>query len=101
MIITFVQFQLPLPLSIDEAHILFTQAASNFYYVPGLIQKYFLLSDDGKTAGGVYLWNCRKNAERFYGDGFSQSIAASFGTEPTIAYFESSVSVDNTSANVT
>lgn len=101
MIITLVQFQLPILLNIDEVQILFTQSASSFYHVPGLIQKYFLLSDDGKTAGGIYFWNCRKNAEQFYGDGFSESIAATFGTEPTIAYFESPVSVDNTTANVT
>lgn len=95
MITTIVQFQLPNSISLDQAQTLFDQAAPGFQHIPGLIRKYFLLSDNGETAGGVYLWNCRENAEQFYGNGFSQSIVAKFGTEPTIAYFQSPVIVDN------
>lgn len=95
MMITIVQFQLPVPLTLDEAHILFGEAAPSFRQIAGLIRKYFLLSNNGKTAGGVYFWNSREDAEKFYSKGFSQSVIAAFGSEPTIAYFESPVIVDN------
>ena len=96
MITAFVQFQLPAPTTLKQAESLFTQAAPNFIQVPGLIRKYFLLAEDGKIAGGVYLWQSREHAESFYKNGFRQSIAEKYGSEPTITYFESPVIVDNT-----
>lgn len=66
-----------------------------FYDIPGLIRKYFLLSEDGKTAGGVYLWECPKEAECFYTENFRLSIVEHFGSEPSITFFESPVAVDN------
>ncbi len=95
MITVFVQFQLPAPTTLKQAEALFTQAAPGFIQISGLIRKYFLLSEDGKMAGGVYLWKNREHAEIFYSNGFRQSIAEKFGSEPTITYFESPVIVDN------
>ncbi|MGL4618256.1 MAG: YdhR family protein, partial [Chroococcidiopsis sp.] len=63
--------------------------------VPGLIRKYFLLSEDGRTAGGVYLWESKAAAERLYTDDFLKSIVERYGSEPSVIYFESPVVVDN------
>lgn len=94
MITAFVQFQLPAPTTLKQAESLFAETAPIFIQVPGLIRKYFLLSEDGKI-GGVYLWKNREHAEVFYSNDFRESIVEKLGSEPTITYFESPVIVDN------
>ena len=95
MITTIVQFQLPVPITRNQARENFLEVAPQFHQIPGLIRKYFLLSEDGKMAGGVYLWESREDAERCYTDEFKQVIAERYGSEPSITYFESPVIVDN------
>jgi len=55
MITTLVQIKNPEPMSLDKARIVFTGTVAKYREVPGLIRKYYLLSEDGGTAGGVYL----------------------------------------------
>lgn len=95
MITVFVLFKLPAPLTGDRAQAIFSEAAPQFRHVPGLIRKYFLLSEDGMMAGGVYLWEYREDAECFYTAEFKQKISDRFGSEPFITYFQSPVIVDN------
>lgn len=95
MITVFVQFKLPTSVTRDQATEFFSNIASMFYDIPGLMRKYFLLSEEGTTAGGIYLWNSRKDAEDFYTENFSLGIIEHFGCEPSITYFDSPVVVDN------
>ncbi len=95
MLTVFVQFKLPEFITRDQVEMMFSSAAPMYYEIPGLIRKYFLLSEDGKTAGGVYIWNSRKDAETFYNESFRLSIAEKFGSEPSVSYFESPVVIDN------
>lgn len=60
-----------------------------------MLRKYFLLSEDGRMAGGVYLWESKAAAERLYTDDFKKSIVERYGSEPSVTYFESPVVVDN------
>lgn len=95
MITVFVQFQLPGSMTRHQAQTHFASIATLFCEIPGLVRKYFLLSEDGTTAGGVYLWNSREDADRFYTENFRLAIVEKFGSEPSITYFESPVIVDN------
>ena len=61
----------------------------------GLIRKYYLLSEDGQTAGGVYLWKSREAAEQLYTDDWKAFILQKYLTRPLITYFASPVIVDN------
>lgn len=63
MITVVVEFKLPESIAYDRVQEMFSNIAAMYYDIPGLIRKYFLLSEDGKTAGGVYLWQSRKDAE--------------------------------------
>jgi hypothetical protein len=63
--------------------------------MPGLIRKYYLLSDDGTSAGGVYLWRSREEAERVYTAEWRRFIVDKYGVEPNLTYFASPVVVDN------
>ncbi len=56
MITAIVQFALPAPVSLQEATRMFESTAPKYQNLLGLIRKYYLRSEDGRTAGGVYLW---------------------------------------------
>jgi hypothetical protein len=99
MMTALVQFKLPAPITRDKAQAIFLDVVPRFRNIPGLIRKYFLLSEDGGTAGGVYLWKSREDAERFYND-FKTMIIERYGSEPSIIYFESPVVVDNLAGEV-
>ena len=95
MITAFVQFKLPEPLTRDKAKEVFSSTAPKYREVHGLIRKYYLLSEDGGTAGGVYLWKSRKDAEQLYNDDWKEFIMEKYCSEPSVTYFESPVVVDN------
>jgi hypothetical protein len=59
------------------------------------VRKYYLLSADGRTAGGVYLWRSREAAERFYNEAWERFIEEKYCVLPTVTYFQSPVIVDN------
>jgi hypothetical protein len=100
VITAIVQFKLPQPVSRQKAAELFSASAPNYRKVPGLVRKYYLVSPDGTSAGGVYLWKSREDAERLYSGEWKKTIEQRFGSAPSIAYFESPVIVDNVSGSI-
>lgn len=95
MITVLVQFKLPQRLTREEARDIFSDTAPKYRDIPGLIRKYYVLSKDGETAGGVYLWNSQEDAERLYTEAWKQFVKDKYGAEPSVTYFESPVVVDN------
>ncbi len=95
MITALVQFKLPKPMTQDKAQAVFAETATKYREVKGLIRKYYLLSEDGETAGGVYLWKSKEAAEQLYTDGWKQFIDQKYGTRPSVTYFASPVIVDS------
>ena len=95
MITALVQIKLPQPLTTAKAQAVFAETASKYREVNGLIRKYYLLSEDGETAGGVYLWQSRAAAEQLYTDDWQAFIMQKYGTKPSVTYFASPVIVDN------
>lgn len=100
MITALVQFRLPQPVSREKARELFTGSAPNYRDVPGLVRKYYLLSEDGQSAGGVYLWKTRADAERLYTEAWTKTIEERYGAPPTVTWFESPVVVDNLAGSI-
>jgi len=95
MITALVQFKLPQPVTREKAQQLFLGTAPRYRETSGLIRKYYLLSEDGGTGGGVYLWKSRKDAEGLYTTEWMNAIRERYGALPTVTYFESPVVVDN------
>jgi hypothetical protein len=95
MIAAIVRFKRPKPINRDKAQMLFLHSAPKYRQVQGLIRKYYLLAQNGATAGGVYLFNSREDAERLYTDEWKKYIVDKYGGEPSFAYFEVPVVVDN------
>jgi hypothetical protein len=97
MIVAVVNFDLPAPLPPEEARSMFAASAPNYQKVDGLRRKHFLLSDDGRTAGGVYLWDSRQQADALYDETWRQRLTARYGSEPRVTFYDSQVTVDPTS----
>ena len=101
MITALVQFSLPEPLSVEQARAIFHSTAPRYLGMPGLVRKYYVLSEDGRTAGGVYLWQTRADAERVYTDEWRQFVRDKYGSAPRLSYFEMPVLVDNATGQIT
>ena len=95
MITAITAFRLPKPITREEAKSIFLSTAPNYRDVEGLFGKTYVLSEDGATAGGIYFWNSRREAEALFTEAWRSSVREKYGTDPTITYFESPVVVDN------
>jgi hypothetical protein len=61
--------------------------------VPGLRRKYFI--GNGETAGGVYEWEDRAAAERWFDESWRKRMRERLGFEPRVEYFAAPACVDN------
>jgi putative monooxygenase ydhR len=95
MITTLVQFQLPSPITLEEAARRFESSAPKYQNLPGLVRKYYVVSDDRRAAGGVYLWESRAAAEKVYSGEWRERVTKLYGSAPAITWFETPVIVDN------
>jgi len=90
-----VRFALPEGKTHADMTAAFEASAPLYQGVSGLIRKYYLVSDDVRTGGGVYLFETRADADRLYDDAWRAGIRERLGAEPMIEYFDSPVIVDN------
>jgi hypothetical protein len=95
-----IQYSLPPGAPVDAIKSGFLEVAPFFQGPPGLLRKYFLLSADGATGGGVYLWTSRQTARDFSEGTIRPMIKEKFHVEPSITYFETPVVVDNVSSEI-
>ena len=100
MITALIQFKLPQPISRDKAREVFSGTAPKYREVHGLLRKYYVLTQDGGPAGGVYLWNSREDAEHLYTKEWKKFIFDKYGAFPSVMYFESPVIVDNVTGEI-
>jgi Putative mono-oxygenase ydhR len=95
MITAIVQFSLPKPINLEEAARAFESTAPKYPGLQGLVRKYYLLSEAGRRAGGVYLWETRAAAEAVYNGEWKARVKQLYGSEPEISWFDTPVIVDN------
>lgn len=100
MITALVQFTLPEPMTVEQARDVFNSTAPRYLGMAALVRKHYLLSEDGRTAGGVYLWQSRADAERVYDDAWRGFIRQKYGCDPQLTYFETPVMVDNVAGRI-
>jgi len=100
MITTLTTFKLPKPITREEASTIFQSTAPKYREVKGLVRKQYVLSEDGGTAGGIYLWKSRADAEAMYTDEWRSFVRGKYGTDPSVTYFESPVVVDNVTGEI-
>jgi len=100
MIIAITSFKLREPITREQARSIFLSTAPTYRGVPGLLKKHYLLSEDGGTAGGVYLWDSKAQAQALYTESWRAFVRGKYRTDPTVTYFDSPVLVDNVAEQV-
>ena len=68
---------------------------------PHLVRKHYLLSDDGKECGGLYIWPTREAAEAAHDAAWRAGVEKRTGSAPTIRYFDLQMLLDNETGTVT
>jgi hypothetical protein len=100
MITALVQFALPSPISLAEATKRFESSAPKYQNLAGLVRKYYVRAEDGRSAGGIYLWETRAAAEAVYNGEWRARVEKLYGAAPTITWFDTPVIVDNLSGTI-
>ena len=100
MITAIVEFKLPQAITIQKAREIFLSTAPKYKGMSGLIRKYYFLTPDGTTAGGVYLWQTREDADRLYTGEWKAFVRGKYGSDPVVKYLETPVVVDNMSKEI-
>jgi len=100
MITVIASYPLPAPIAPDEAESIFLSTAPRYRDVPGLIRKYYVLSEDRRSIGGIYLWKSRADADALYTEGWKAFVRQKYAVEPSLAYFDCPVVVDNASHEI-
>jgi Putative mono-oxygenase ydhR len=95
MIIAIVTFNLPAPTTLEEITKTFQATAPKYQGMPGLLRKNYWVSEDGRRAGGIYVWASRADADRVYTPEWQKFVEGKYGTPPEIEYLHSPVMVDN------
>jgi len=92
MIIAHVRF----PISGDRAEFdkKLLDSVVKYEKLDGLIRKYYLVTEDGKTAGGIYLWESKAKAEAWYTEEWKKNMTAAWGEPPMLEYLEAPIVVD-------
>lgn len=100
MITALLQTRLPAPVTPEQALEMFRRTAPNYQGQDGLIRKYYLLTEDRHSVGGVYLWESREQAEQVYTDEWREYVKATFGAYPSLTWFDTPVVVDNLTGEI-
>jgi len=95
MIVTIVTFNLATPTTPAEMTKTFQATAPKYQGLAGLLRKNYFVSDDGKRAGGIYVWQSRADADRVYSAEWRKFVEGKYGVPPQIEYLHSPVMVDN------
>jgi len=66
MIVAIVTFHLPAPTNLAEITKVFQGTAPKYQGMPGLLRKNYWMSEDGRRAGGIYVWASREDADRVF-----------------------------------
>jgi hypothetical protein len=97
MITAIVLYDLPPSIGLEECRKHFTAIAPGFMGIPGFVRKQFICLKEGAVAGGVYMWETREAAEKFYSGSWLDGIRARYGSEPKITYYETVALADKAS----
>lgn len=100
MIVTIVTFHLNQPTTLSEITGTFQATAPKYQGVPGLLRKNYWMSEDGRRAGGIYVWASRADADRLYTADWKKFVEGKYGSEPAIEYLHSPVMVDNREGSI-
>ena len=94
MIVAQVQFPIG---SADKQAFVDQMAATTPKYegLDGLVRKYYMINEDGKSGCGLYLWQSREKADAWYSEEWIAYMTKAWGEAPEIIFFDCPIVVDN------
>lgn len=84
---TLVEINTPVGVTREALEKGFRDSVPTYQKVPGLLRKYFIISDTG-TFGGVYLWRDEASANAWLTPAFSERVVRTYGSPPRIEWFD-------------
>ena len=58
-------------------------SAHTYQGIPGLIRKYYGISEDGRSIVGIYLWDSKSSADKLYTADWVAMVTKRWGAPPT------------------
>jgi heme-degrading monooxygenase HmoA len=91
---------LPVPPGVDRARIIaeFRAAIPVHRKVPGLMRKYFVITDDGRF-GGIYLWDTQASAEQWFNEAWHARVRTTYGADAALEWFDTPILLPTTLAD--
>ncbi len=84
------------PQTSEQARQMAEMSAPKFRGKPGLQSKHYIRERETGMGGGMYIWDSRDVAEAHYNADWRARMAAEFGREPEVRFFDVPLVVDNT-----
>ena len=100
MVVVRVLFPINTP-DIDGLKKKMLDTASKYEGLDGLTRKYYVMTDDQKQAGGIYLWESREKAQAWYNEEWTRYMTEAWGQAPLVEYLDCPIVVDNETNNTT
>lgn len=95
MITEIVLFKLPSGMTREQYAAKARESAAAWGANPDLIRKNYLYDAEGGYGGGAYTWRSVEDARKWHGEAFKNRIKEIYGSEPTFAYYDTPILVDN------
>lgn len=68
----------------------FEAAVPVYRKIPGLLRKYFIVTDDGRF-GGIYLWKDQASAQQWFTEVWKERVLKTYGTPAHIEWFDTPI----------
>lgn len=88
MIVALVSFRYESPDHLERMSQAARERRKLYEGLPGLIQKVYWTDAERSETGGLYLWESREVAERFYSPEWYVKAEQAFGASPTVRYLD-------------
>ncbi len=90
--------RIPVPNGIPHDKVIDLMRASvpDYQHLPGLVRKYFTISDDNQF-GGIYLFENRAAAEKHFNDAWYAGVQKRYGAKADVTYFSAPFQIDGQS----
>ena len=95
MITEIVTFGIPDGMTRDEVLANYRRSVPGWRANPDLIRKNYPYDAKTRRAGGVYLWRGMEAARRARDAAWLDRVRRTYGSEPTVQYFETPLVADN------
>lgn len=95
MITEIITFSIPDGMPRDEVIANFRRSAPTWRANPDLIRKNYIFDAETRRAGGVYLWRSMEAAKRARGPEWLDRVRRTYGSEPSVLYFDTPLIADN------